>query len=46
MDSLFLIFGWPGPVGVGVFLLCLGGMIYLLTLADIKNKEYKEKKKG
>jgi len=38
MDSLFLIFGWPGPVGVGVFL--------LLTLADIKNKEYKEKKKG
>ena len=39
MDSLFLIFGWPGPIGVGNFLLCLGGMIYLLTLADVKNKE-------
>ena len=54
MDNLFLILGWPGPIGVGVFLVCLGAMLYLLTKADEVSKRTKtmmkekglEKKKG
>ena len=45
MENLFLIFGWAGPIGVGIFLLCLGGMIYLMTLADSVNKKTKAKYK-
>jgi hypothetical protein len=45
MENLFLILGWPGPIGVGIFLLCLGGMIYLLTRADAISAETKAKKK-
>mgnify|MGYP000185598845 CR=1 FL=1 len=48
MENLFLILGWPGPIGIGVFLLCLGGMIYMIAKADEVSKrvkhEYKEKK--
>lgn len=29
--ELFLVLGWGSPVGIGIFLLCLGGMIYLLS---------------
>ena len=32
MESLFLILGWPGPIGI--FLVCLGVMIWLLLKAD------------
>jgi len=48
MESLFLILGWPGPIGVGIFLVCLGAMIYLLTKADEISKRTKamEKEKG
>jgi len=39
---------WGLPIGIGIFLLCLGGMIYLLTKADAVSKrvrrEEKEKK--
>jgi len=42
------ILGWGSPIGVGIFLLCLGGMIYLLSKADTEKKrvrrEIKEKK--
>ena len=41
MDDLFLILGWSGPVGIGIFLLCLGGMIYLLSKADELSKRTK-----
>ncbi len=34
----FLVFGWGSPIGVGVFLVCLGGMIYLLTRSNKKDK--------
>ncbi len=34
----FLVFGWGSPIGIGVFLVCLGGMIYLLTRASKKDK--------
>jgi hypothetical protein len=34
MEDALLIFGWGSPIGIGIFLLCLGGMIYLLSQAD------------
>ena len=44
----FLVFGWGSPIGTGIFLLCLAGMIYLLSKADAESKrtrrEEKEKK--
>ena len=48
MESLFLILGWPGPIGVGIFLVCLGAMLYLLSKADEISKRTKamEKEKG
>jgi len=48
MDNLFLILGWSGPIGIGVFLVCLGAMIYLLSKADEISKRTKamEKEKG
>ena len=48
MESLFLILGWPGPVGVGIFLVCLGTMIWLLSKADEISKRTKAmaKEKG
>ena len=48
-DTLFMILGWPGPVGIGIFLICLGTMIYLIAKADETSKrvkrEYKDKNK-
>ena len=26
-----LVFGWGSPIGTGIFLLCLAGMIFLLS---------------
>ena len=48
MDNLFLILGWPGPIGVGIFLVLLGTFIWLLTKADEINKRTKAmmKEKG
>ena len=47
MVDWFLTLGWSSPIGVGIFLLCLGGMIYLLSKADAmkKSKEMKKVKK-
>ena len=46
--NLWLILFWTGPIGLGIFLVCLGGMIYLIAKADEISKrvkrEYKEKK--
>ncbi len=48
MDNLWLALFWTGPIGIGIFLVCLGAMIYLLTKADEVSKrvkrEYKDKK--
>ncbi|MFW6125943.1 MAG: hypothetical protein ACOC58_02440 [Chloroflexota bacterium] len=44
MDNLFLILGWSGPIGVGIFLVCLGAMIYLLTRASEVDQRTKERK--
>ena len=41
MENLFLILGWPGPVGLGIFLVLLGTFIWLLAKADEINKRTK-----
>jgi len=41
MDNLFLILGWPGPAGIGIFLICLGTMIWLIAKADEISKRAK-----
>lgn len=38
MEQLFSPAAWSSPAGIGIFLLMLGGFIYLLSLAD-KNKK-------
>jgi len=47
-DTLFLLLYWTGPIGIGIFLVCLGGMLYLLTKADETSKRTKAmvKEKG
>ena len=54
MDNLWLAFHWGSPIGLAIFFVGLGGMIYLLTKADEVSKRAKafarekglEKKKG
>ena len=38
MDNLILIVGWGSPIGVGVFLLCIAGMVFILSKAHKKEK--------
>jgi len=47
--DLFLVLGWGAPIGIGIFLICLGAMIYLISRADeiskrTKHEYLKEKK--
>jgi len=48
VDMMWLVFFWTGPIGVGIFLLCVGGMVYLLKKADEVDKRTKafEREKG
>ena len=52
MENLWLILFWSGPIGVGIFLVCLGIFIWLLAKADAITKRTKamvkelEKEKG
>ncbi len=39
MPDSMLVLGWGSPIGIGIFLLCLGGMIFLLSKAGNKGKE-------
>ena len=41
MDNLWLVLHWGSPIGIGIFLVCLGGMVYLLAKADEKSKHTK-----
>jgi hypothetical protein len=34
MDSLWLALYWGSPIGLGIFLVCVGGMVCLLSKAD------------
>lgn len=45
MDNLWMVFFWSGPIGLGVFLLCLGGFIYLLSRADEVSKRTRARMK-
>ena len=46
--SIWLALFWTGPIGVGIFLVCLGGLIYLVSKADEikKRTEAFAKEKG
>ncbi len=37
--DLMLILGWGSPIGIGIFLVCLGGMIFLLSKAGKQGKK-------
>jgi hypothetical protein len=39
MESFFTPAAWGSPIGLGIFLVCLGVFIYLLSLADKKKKK-------
>lgn len=41
MSDFWLVFWWTGPVGVGIFLVCLSTMILLLAKADAIGKRTK-----
>ncbi len=41
MPDSMLVLGWGSPIGIGIFLLCVAGMIYLLSKASNKGKEQK-----
>ena len=45
---MWLALFWGSPIGLGIFLVCLGGMIYLLSKADEISKRTKAfaKEKG
>ena len=45
MESLWLALHWGSPIGTGIFLVCLGGMVYLLSKADEISKRTKAKEK-
>jgi hypothetical protein len=42
-DTLFLVLFWTGPIGVGIFLVCLGTMIYLIAKANAMSKSLPKK---
>ncbi len=42
METLFLLLGWGSPIGTGIFLVCLGGMIFLLSKCREEKKEKKD----
>ena len=46
--DMWLVLFWTGPIGVGIFLVCLGAMLYLLAKADEISKRTKAmvKEKG
>ena len=41
MESLWLVLYWGSPIGTGIFLVCLGGMLYLISKADEISKRTK-----
>ena len=41
MDTLWLALHWGSPIGIGIFLVCLGAMIYFLSRADEISKRTK-----
>ena len=46
--DLFMVLGWGSPIGIGIFLVLLGTMIFLIAKADKISKHTKAftKEKG
>ena len=38
MSDVMLVFGWGSPIGIGIFLVCLAGMIFLLSKVSPNKK--------
>ena len=38
MSDVFLVFGSGFPIGIGIFLVCLAGMIFLLSKGHQERK--------
>lgn len=38
MTDIYAVLGWGSPIGIGIFLLCLGGMIWFLSRAGKEKK--------
>jgi hypothetical protein len=38
MPDSMLVLGWGSPIGIGIFLLSVGGMIFLLSRANAKKE--------
>jgi hypothetical protein len=45
MGNWFLLLGWGSPIGIGIFLICLSGTIYLLSKIDAESKRVHHDKK-
>ena len=43
--DMWLVFFWSGPIGIGVFLVSLGILIWLTAKADAIKKDTKRKDK-
>jgi uncharacterized membrane protein len=43
MDQAFSVEAWTSPIGIGIFLVCLGFFILLLSKADQKSPRKKKK---
>ena len=43
--DMWLVFFWSGPIGIGIFLVCLGIFIWLLAKADAVKKSVGKKEK-
>jgi len=39
MSDLMLVLGWGSPIGTGIFLLCLAGMIFILSRVNAGQKK-------
>lgn len=45
MGDIWLALHWGSPIGIGIFLLCLGGMVCLFAKADEISKRTRAKVK-
>ncbi len=39
MPDALLVLGWGSPIGIGIFLLCLGAMIFFLRRASAQGEK-------
>jgi len=45
MGDLMMILGWGSPIGIGIFLVLLGTMIFVIAKADEVSKRTKRESK-